>query len=549
VTAKPVILAVDDEPGVLGAVERDLRSRYATDYRIVGARSGQEALETLNTLGLKDDPVALLLVDQRMPQVTGIDVLRRSLELFPTAKKALLTAYADTEAAISAINDVGLDHYIMKPWDPPEEGLYPILDDLLDDWAAGYRPTFEAIRVIGQHWAKSSHELKAFLARNQIPYRSLDIEDESAAGVLKQIGAQVSDLPVVLLPDGRWLLDPGLSALAEAIGLKTHASAPAYDLVVIGAGPSGLAASVYGASEGLHTLLIEEEAPGGQAGQSSRIENYLGFPKGISGADLARRAVSQATRFGVELLVPASVARIERKDPFRIIHLVDGSEVTAKAVIVTSGVAYRRLAAEGLEDLTGAGVYYGTSRVEAVEHRDQKVYVVGGGNSAGQASLFLTGFTDSVTIIIRGDDLSASMSQYLIDAIEANESIDLMPNTRVAAARGEGHLESLVLANTNTDERSEVEAGAMFIFIGQTARTEWIGDIVELDDRGFIMTGSDLGQVKAWSVQRDPLPFETSVPGIFAAGDVRHGSIKRVAGATGEGASAVRFVHQHLADL
>ena len=548
-TTKPVILTADDEPVVLAAVERDLRARYASDYRIVGARSGDEAIETLHALSLRDNTVALLLVDQRMPQVTGIDVLRESMELFPSAKRTLLTAYADTEAAIRAINDVGLDHYIMKPWDPPEEALYPILDDLLDDWTAGYRPTFEGIRVIGQHWSRETHQLKDFLTRNQIPYRSIDMTDESAEGLMAEVGAEVSDLPVVLFPDGHSLLHPTLPELAEKAGLKTHASAPAYDLVVIGAGPSGLAASVYGASEGLNTLLIEEEAPGGQAGQSSRIENYLGFPKGISGADLARRAVAQATRFGVELLVPASVERIERKDPFRIVHLADGSHVTAKAVVATSGVAYRRLSADGAEKLTGAGVYYGTSRTDAMEHQGQKVYVVGGGNSAGQASLFLTEFSESVTILIRRDTLDATMSQYLIDAIEAHSAVSVMPNTQVLEAFGDGHLESLVLANTKTAKPLEVEAGALFIFIGQTARSEWISDIVDVDDRGFIVTGNDLGPVKGWNVEREPLPFETSVPGIFAAGDVRHGSIKRVAGATGEGASAIRFVHEHLAEL
>ena len=548
-TAKPVILTVDDEPVVLAAVERDLRSRYASDYRIVGAESGGEAIEALHAFALRDDPVALLLVDQRMPQVTGIDVLRESIEQFPSAKKVLLTAYADTEAAIRAINDVDLDHYIMKPWDPPEEALYPILDDLLDDWTAGYRPTFEGIRVIGQHWSVETHELKAFLAKNQIPYRSIDMADESAEGLMVQVGAQMSDLPVVLFQDGRSLMHPTLPELAEKAGLKTQATAPAYDLVVIGAGPSGLAASVYGASEGLNTLLIEEEAPGGQAGQSSRIENYLGFPKGISGADLARRAVSQATRFGVELLVPASVGRIERKDPFRIVHLTDGSHVTAKAVVATSGVAYRRLPAEGTEELTGAGVYYGTSRTDAMEHQGQKVYLVGGGNSAGQAALFLTGFAESVTILIRGDNLDATMSRYLIDAIEAHDAVSVTPNTHVEEARGDDHLESLVLADTKTAQHSEVEAGALFIFIGQTARSEWISDIVEVDDNGFIVTGTNLGSVKGWNVNRDPLPFETSVPGIFAAGDVRRGSIKRVAAATGDGASVIRSVHEHLAEL
>ncbi len=549
-TAKPVILTVDDEPPVLAAIQRDLRSRYSADYRVVGAPGGEEAIETLKTLALRETPLALLLVDQRMPGTTGIDVLRESLVLHPEAKKALLTAYADTDAAISAINDVGLDHYIMKPWDPPEELLYPILDDLLDDWQAGYRPVFEGIRVLGQHWSKDAHELKAFLTRNQIPYRSVEVGDEGRANQLMiDANATMADLPLVLFPDSDPLLKPSIGDLAARVGLKTHASSPAYDLVVIGAGPSGLAAAVYGASEGLSTLILEEQAPGGQAGQSSLIENYLGFPKGISGADLARRAVTQATRFGAELLVPASVQSIERKDPFRIIHLEDGTTVTAKAVVVTSGVAYRRLPAEGLERLTGMGVYYGTSRVEAVQHQNEKVFVVGGGNSAGQASLFLTGFTDSVTIIIRSENLSATMSQYLIDAIDANPAVSIRPQTQVVAAIGEQHLERLRIRSVTTEEETEEEAGALFIFIGQSARTEWLADLVALNKRGFIITGDDLGPVKGWNVERDPLPFETSVPGIFAAGDVRQGSIQRVAGATGEGAAAVRFVHQHLASL
>ena len=549
-TAKPVILTVDDDPGVLSAVERDLRARYASDYRIVGATGGDQAIETLKKLALGDADVALLLVDQRMPTTTGIDVLRQSLALFPDAKKALLTAYADTDAAIDAINEVSLDNYIMKPWDPPEDLLYPVLDDLLDDWRAGYRPVFDGLRVIGHQWSKTSHDLKVFLTQNQIPFRSIDLEtDEKGQTLLEEAGASAADLPVVLFPDSEPMLQPSPTEVAERVGLQTHAVDPAYDLVVIGGGPAGLAASVYGASEGLSTLLIEERAPGGQAGQSSRIENYLGFPKGISGADLTRRAVSQATRLGAEILVPASVERIERKDPFRIIHLIEGSSITAKAVIVASGVTYRRLPAIGVDELSGTGVYYGTSQVDAVRHKGEPVYVVGGGNSAGQAALFLTRFTDDVTIVIRRDDLVATMSQYLVDAIEASPSVNVRANARVVEVIGEGHLGSLRLADTTTSAETEVSAGALFIFIGQGARTDWIADLVELDDRGFIMTGLDLGPLKDWNVDRDPLPFETSVPGVFSAGDVRHGSIRRVAGATGEGATAVRFVHKHLADL
>lgn len=549
-TAKPVILTVDDDPGVLAAVERDLRTRYASDYRVVGATGGDQAIETLKTLAQHDDAVALLLVDQRMPKTTGIDVLRQSLALFPDAKKALLTAYADTDVAISAINDVELDNYIMKPWDPPEDLLYPILDDLLDDWRDSYRPVFDGLRVIEHRWSKTSHDLKVFLTQNQIPFRSIDLEtDQKAQVLLDGAGASAADLPVVLFPDSEPMLQSSPAEVAERVGLQTHAVDPAYDLVVIGGGPAGLAASVYGASEGLSTLLIEERAPGGQAGESSRIENYLGFPKGISGADLTRRAVAQATRLGAEILVPASVERIERRDPFRTIHLKDGSSITAKAVIVASGITYRRLPATGVDELSGTGVYYGTSQIDGVRHKGESVYVVGGGNSAGQAALSLTRFTDDVTIVIRRDDLGATMSQYLIDAIEASPSVKVRANARIVEVIGEGHLSALRFADTTTSVETEVSAGALFIFIGQGARTDWIAGLVELDDRGFIMTGSDLGPLKDWNVDRDPFPFESSVPGVFSAGDVRHGSIRRVAGATGEGATAVRFVHKHLADL
>jgi thioredoxin reductase (NADPH) len=547
---KPVILAVDDEPEVIQAVQRDLRTRYSDEYRIVWAGGGQEAIDTLRTLALQDTPVALMVVDQRMPSVTGIDVLRETLEIHPNAKRALLTAYADTEAAIQAINDVGLDHYIMKPWDPPEEKLYPILDDLLEDWMAGYRPRFDGIRVIGQQWSRAAHELKAFLARNQIPYRSMDIETDPQAWILtEEAGATMADLPVVLFGEGPPILNPTTAQVAERVGLKTHATSEVYDVVIIGAGPAGLAAAVYGASEGLGTLLVESEAPGGQAGQSSLIENYLGFPKGLSGSDLARRASAQAERLGAEILVPGTVSRLERKDPFTVLHLEDGSVITSKALVIASGVAYRTLTAEGLDPLIGAGVYYGTSNIEASNHRGQPMFVVGGGNSAGQAALFLSRFTDSVTILIRDESLAPTMSKYLIDNLEANPAVSVRGHAQVVSASGDTHLESLVLRDRETQEEEKVDAGAVFIFIGQTAHTEWLEGLVQLDERGFILTGEDLGPLKGWSVERDPLPLESSVPGIFAAGDVRHGSIKRVAGAVGEGATAIRFVHTHLAAL
>ena len=549
-TSRPVILTVDDEPEVLNSVARDLRRHFARDYQILPVLGGAEAIEAIEGLALKGNVLALIVADQRMPGVTGIDVLKASLQHFPLAKRTLLTAYADTEAAIRAINEVGLDHYIMKPWDPPESLLYPVLDDLLDDWQADYRPTFDAIRVIGQEWSRSAHDLKAFLAMNQIPYRGLvPTRDEEADRLLESLGARVEDLPIVVPTDGEPLFNPDLRALAERLGLPIHAKAPAYDVAIVGAGPAGLAAAVYGASEGLRTILIESAAPGGQAGQSALIENYLGFPKGISGADLARRAHSQASRFGAEVLVPASVTRIERKDPFRIVHLADGTEITAKAVIATSGVSYRRLPAKGVEELTGAGVYYGTSRIEAQIHANQPMYVVGGGNSAGQAAMFLTRFTDSVTIVIRGEDLTDSMSSYLIDNIEAAKEVTVLPNTQVIEASGEGHLQRLTLRNLVTGEETTVDAGAMFVFIGQRAQTEWLADLVQLDEKGFVLSGLDLGPLKGWNVDRDPLPLETSVPGVFVAGDVRHGSIRRVAGAAGEGATAIRLVHQHLASL
>jgi thioredoxin reductase (NADPH) len=548
--ALPVILTVDDETEVLRAVQRDLRSRYSSDYRIIGATGGREAIDAINELSTRGGALALVLADQRMPQVSGVDVLRASLGPFASAKRALLTAYADTDAAISAINDVGLDHYIMKPWDPPEEKLYPILDDLLEDWQADYRPSFSGIRIVSHEWSKEAFELKAFLAMNQVPYRSFVVGvDAEAETLMQSAGAENADLPMFLFPEGDPLLRPAQAELAARVGLKTHAQSPAYDVAIVGAGPAGLAAAVYGASEGLATLLIEASAPGGQAGQSSLIENYLGFPRGISGADLARRAAAQASRFGAEILVPARVQKIERKDPYKVVHLDDGTSITTKAMVITSGVEYRRLEADGLEELVGAGVYYGTSRIEAENHRDQPIFVVGGGNSAGQAALFLTRFTDDVTIVIRGESLVDTMSAYLIENLESNESITVSPRSAVVGARGDQHLESLSLENLDTRQVRDLDAGAIFIFIGQRAQTDWLGGILQLDERGFVLTGTDLGPLKGWDMERDPLPLESSVPGIFVAGDVRHGSIRRVAGATGEGATAIRFVHRHLASL
>lgn len=543
----PTILAVDDEPDVLAAIRRDLLSHYAEDYRVLGAGSGAEAVELLGAVSLRDEEVALLLVDQRMPSMTGVDLLAKAAALYPEAKRVLLTAYADTDAAISAINEVQLDYYIMKPWDPPEERLYPILDDLLEDWWGHHRLRFSGIRVVGHQWSREKHELKNFLASNQIPYHNVDVETDDVEELLKTASAEMSDLPLVFLTDGTTLTRPAVADLAAHLGLHTEAKEPAYDLVIVGAGPAGLAAAVYGSSEGLRTLLVEHSAPGGQAAQSSRIENYLGFPNGLSGADLARRAVTQAQRFGTEILVPAEVTKVVRNDPYRTLHLADGHELPTKAMVVASGVSYRTLDRPGMTELSGVGVYYGTSQFEASNHAGEPMFVIGGGNSAGQAAMFLSRFTDSVTIVIRRDDLGVSMSRYLIDALESNEAVSVLSRTRLLEALGEERLESLRLEMDGAEEI--VPAGAVFVFIGQEPRTSWLSDIVATDDRGFILTGADIPSLKGWNVDRDPLPLESSVPGVFAAGDVRHGSTKRVATSTGEGATAIRFVHEHLASL
>lgn len=547
---RPSILAVDDEPEVLNAVMRDLRSKYGQEYRILAANNGDEAIEAVRELFRRGEPLAMVVADQRMPKVTGLDVMRVVAEVTQNTRKVLLTAYADTEVAINAINEVGLDRYIMKPWDPPGEKLYPALDDLLYDWQTSFRSGPVGLRVVSQPWSRQAHDLKAFLAMNRVPYRSLLLgDDREAEALFLDSGAKLSDLPLVAFEDGEVMANPTQAEVAAKVGLVTRATQPAYDVAIVGAGPAGLAAAVYGASEGLRTVLIEASAPGGQAGQSSLIENYLGFPRGISGADLAQRATDQARRFGAEILVPVEVASVERKDPFLVLHLADESEITTKAMVIATGVSYRRLDAKGLEDFIGAGVYYGTSRIEAESHRGKPMHVVGGGNSAGQAALFLTRFTDDVKIVIRSPDLSATMSAYLIDNIETNDAVTVLPRSKLVEARGGDHLESVVLENLETGEVYEEESGAVFIFIGQRAHTDWLGDLVMKDDKGFVLAGNDLGPVKGWNADRDPLPLETSVPGIFVAGDVRHGSIRRVAGATGEGATAIRFVHQHLEHL
>jgi thioredoxin reductase (NADPH) len=549
---KPTIIAVDDDRQVLAAVERDLRRKYGREYRIVGASSGPDALDALHKLVLRSEPIALLLVDQRMPEMTGVEFLSHAITEAPQAKRVLLTAYADTDAAIRAINEIRLDHYLLKPWDPPEERLYPVLDDLLADWQAGFRPPFEGIRVIGTRWSPQAHAIRDFLARNQIPYQWLDIESAAEAKqLLEPSGAD--RLPVVIFQDGTVLVQPTHAEVAAKAGLRVRATMPFYDLIVVGSGPAGLAAAVYGASEGLKTLVIEREAPGGQAGQSSRIENYLGFPAGLTGLDLARRAVTQAARFGAEILTPQEVTALRCNGDYKILALGDGSEVSSHALLVATGVSYRKLDAPGVEKLAGVGVYYGAAITEALSVKDADAYVVGSGNSAGQAAMYLSRFARSVTLVVRGESLKESMSQYLIQQIDATANVHLMTQSNVLEAQGTDHLERLTLGDSATGEQCTVDAAGLFIFIGAAPRTEWLGGVVERDRAGFVLTGFDLlkdGKRPAgWPLGRDPYWLETSVPGVFAAGDVRARSVKRIASAVGEGSMAVQFVHQYLGSL
>jgi len=548
---KPAILLVDDEPAVLAAVARDLRPRYSGDYRILRAGSGQEALDVTRQLRLRNDPLALFVVDQRMPGMSGIEFLVEAIAHFPDAKRVLLTAYADTQAAIQAINDVGLDHYLMKPWDPPEEHLYPVLDDVLDDWLAGYFPPFEGIRIIGHRWSAEAFETRQFLSRNLVPYLWLDIErDAQAAELLDQTETDPMQLPVLLFPDGSVLVQPTQHAIAEKIGLRVHATMPFYDLIILGAGPAGLAAAVYGASEGLRTLVIEREAPGGQAGTSSRIENYLGFPAGLSGADLARRGLAQAQRLGAEFLT-GEVESVRVEESYRIVRLSDSSELGCQALLIATGVQYRRLDAPGIERLTGAGVYYGGALSEAISTTGEDVYIVGGANSAGQAALHFARYARQVTLIVRGNDLASGMSQYLVDNIEKTENIRVWLGSSVVEALGDDHLERLRIAHAGHEEI--VPAAGLFLFIGASPHTDWIADRVALDSQNYILTGADLdkahNETARWPLQREPFWLETSVPGIFVAGDVRHRSMKRIASATGEGAMAIHFIHQYLGGL
>lgn len=549
---KPVIFAVDDEPAVLSAIARDLRKEYGADYRILRATSGPAALAMLRELKLKDEPLALFVVDQRMPGMSGVEFLREALALYPDAQRVLLTAYADTDAAIRAINEIRLDHYLMKPWDPPEERLYPVLTDLLDTWWSKFRPPFEGVRVVGHRWSADAHRIKDFLARNLTPYQWLDVEEDEAAKQVRELvgGTDTAALPLVVFPDGSHLSRPDNAAVAERMGMRMQAEAESYDLVIVGAGPAGLAAGVYGALEGLRTLLIEREAPGGQAGQSSRIENYLGFPVGLSGGDLARRAVAQATRFGAEILTPAEAIGLHVQDGYPIVTLADGSKVSSQALLIATGVSYRMLDVPDAERLSGSGVYYGAALTEAMGAEGEDVFVVGGGNSAGQGAMYLSRFARSVTILVRGPSLAKNMSHYLVEQIDETPGISVRTGVQVAEVDGDDHLERIVLEDRETGKRETLPAHALFVFIGAAPRTGWLGDVVARDGRGFIISGTDLmheGQrPHGWPVARDPLWLETSVPGIFVAGDVRHRSVKRVASAVGEGAMAVQFVHQHL---
>lgn len=546
--AKPAILAVDDDAPVLRAIERDLRARYAEEYRIIGAGSGAEALETVRELTRRGDPVALLVVDQRMPVMTGIELLREALQLQPDAKRILLTAYADTGVAIDAINDIRLDQYLLKPWDPPEEQLYPVLDDLLGDWMAAYRPPFEGLRLLSGRWAPRGHAIRDFLTRNQVPYTRLDPEvDEEGRRLVESLDEPVTAADaIVLFPDGRVLRNATHRELAEAVGLSTTAALPFYDLVIVGAGPAGLASAVYGASEGLNTLLVEREAPGGQAGTTSRIENYLGFPSGLTGSDLARRALTQARRLGAEILSSQEVATIRRDDPYRTVVLDDGAELSCQVVIVATGVTYRQLDVPGAAALAGRGVFYGAATTEAILYRDEVVGVVGGGNSAGQATVHLARYASRVHLLVRGDGLGATMSTYLVDQIGALENVEVHTMCETRSFSGADHLERATFVTPDGDV--EIDLAAAFVFIGQQPRTAWLDGVVARDAGGFILTGPDVGPQLGWNLDRDPFLLESSLPGVFVAGDVRHRSVKRIASAVGEGAMAVQFAHQYLAD-
>jgi thioredoxin reductase (NADPH) len=555
--AKPTLLTVDDDPNVLRAIERDLRSHYGENYRVLRAESGDAALNILRELRVRNDAVALLLADQRMPQMDGVGFLTEAKKIYPDAKRALLTAYADTTAAINAINEVNVHYFFLKPWDPPSQNLYPVVDDLLEDWAASYRPAYDGIRVLGTRWSSRAYEVRDFLARNHIPYQWIDVELASEDAEVKQlvssIGEDVAKLPLTLFPDGTRLFQSTPAELAEKVGLRTRSETQFYDFAIIGGGPGGLAAAVYGASEGLKTVMIDREAPGGQAGLSSRIENYLGFPSGLSGLDLARRAVMQAQRFGVEIIAPQEAIGLRTEGPYRILKLADGNEISCHAALIATGVQWKRLDVPGMDRLHGSGVYYGGGSQEARSYSGETVYVVGGANSAGQAALNFATYAEKVVMLLRGESLSATMSRYLIDQIEKTPNVQLWTHAEVADVHGDTHLEEISVRCSDTNTVERVPASAMFIYIGAMPRTDWLEGTVVRDDRGFVMAGPDLlkdGKLPAgWNLDRDPFLLESSVPGVFVVGDVRHGSIKRVASAVGEGAIAVQFIHRYMAKV
>jgi thioredoxin reductase (NADPH) len=550
---KPAIVTVDDDPMVSAAITRDLRERYGTDYRVVRATSAAQALDLLAKLALRGQPVALVVSDQRMPQMTGIELLELSRTSAPDAKLLLLTAYADTDVAIRAINEIGLDYYLLKPWDPPEDRLYPVVDDLLGDWRQAHPEPTNDLRVVGHRWSDRSHEVKTFLARNHVPYQWFDVErDVEGQRLAALAGAAPTDLPLVLVPEGDALRSPTTLDLAGALGLRTSADQPLYDVCIVGGGPAGLAAAVYAASEGLSTVVVEREAPGGQAGQSAAIENYLGFPKGLTGSDLTHRAVAQVSRFGAEMVLAQDVKELQTRGPVHAVVFEGSGEIEARAVIVATGVSYRRLEAPGLAELTGRGVYYGAVASDAGQCEGDDVYVVGAANSAGQAALNLARYAKRVVLVVRGPSLETTMSQYLSARIVAAANIDVRTSTEVVGCRGDGHLEGLTLADRGTGTQEEVDASWLFVFVGASPRTEWLGAHVIRDDKGFVVTGQDLQRPEfagRWSQPRPPLALETSVPGVFAAGDVRLDSMKRVASAVGEGAMSVYLVHRYLATI
>jgi thioredoxin reductase (NADPH) len=549
---KPYILAVDDDPAVLRAVERDLKSKFAAQYRILAAESAEKAMGFVRQLTARGDRIALFLVDQRMPLVSGTDFLMEALPLQPAARRVLLTAYADSNAAIDAINKVKLNHYLLKPWEPPEQNLYPVLADLLEDWNATSRESFDGIYVVGSRWSPATYELKDFLAKSQIPYRWMEPDATSDPRIQAAIGDKPAALPVVIFPDGSVLESPDVWALAAKLGLASTPSREFYDVVIVGAGPAGLACALYCSTEGMKTVLVEREAPGGQAGSSSRIENYLGFPAGLSGADLARRGVSQVKRFGTEVLAPAQAVSLSGEGEYRVVKLLNGKELVGHCVVIAAGVQWRRLNIAGMDRLTGAGVYYGATTTEAAAVKGEDIYIVGGANSAGQAAVHFSDFARSVNMLVRADSLSKSMSHYLRERIATIPNIRVVPNAEVIEVQGESRLSGITVRHHDTQSNENLPAGALFIFIGAEPQTNWLEGTLCRDDRGFLITGRNLlrdGRRPAgWSLDRDPSLLETNVPGVFAVGDVRDGAVRRVANSVGEGSIVLYFINQYLAN-